>query len=245
MSNHPLAGPKKTDGDNHLWLKLWRDRLTDFHQHMVNKFLAAFWPKLDLMEGSRVFVPLCGKSIDMIWLEKQGFEVIGVELSPVAVEAFFHENRLTPIKRRVGKFTLWKHGSISILCGDYFSLKESDLGRIDAVYDRAALTALPEDIRKHYVAHLKLIAPAADIFLLTVEDFKGELCQQGPCVDEEINSLYSDEFIIKLTHVEREIENEAQSFKQPLTRTEYKVYRLSCKTNRNSQNITRTRSDLI
>ena len=230
MTNHLPAGSKKTDRDNHLWLKLWRDRLTDFHQLKVNKFLAAFWPNIDLLKGSRVFVPLCGKSLDMTWLVKQGLDVIGVEISPVAVKAFFHENGLKPMKRRVGKFTLWKHGHISILCGDYFSLKGSDLGRIDIVYDRAALTALPEDIRKHYVAHLQLIAPQAGIFLLTVEDIEGAFYGQGPSVDEEIKSLYSEEFSIKLAHVEHCVENEIQSPHQPVTRTEYKVYQLSSKT---------------
>lgn len=232
MTDHPPNEPTETDRDNHLWLKLWRDRLTDFHQDKVNKFLAAFWPNFNLVKGSRVFVPLCGKSLDMTWLAKQGLEVIGVELSPVAVKAFFHENRLKPIKRRVGKFTVWKHGCISILCGDYFSIKSSDLGRIDTVYDRAALTALPEDIRKHYVAHLKLIAPHADILLLTVEDIQGELHEQGSYVDEEIKSLYSEAFNIKLAHVEHQIENGAQLPKQSLTRTEYKVYRLASKTSR-------------
>jgi thiopurine S-methyltransferase len=139
--------------DNGLWLQFWRDRRTDFHQKTVNQLLTRFWPRLDPVCGSRVFVPLCGKSLDMIWLAKQGYDVIGVELSPIAVRAFFRENRLQPVRTQMGKFALWKHGKISILCGDFFSLTKSDLGSIDMVYDRAALTALPEDIRRLYVAH--------------------------------------------------------------------------------------------
>ena len=125
--------------DNVLWQQCWRDRSTDFHQKSVNAFLTRFWPGFELEPGSRVFVPLCGKSLDMIWLAAQGHEVIGVELSPIAARAFFSENRLRPVRRKVGNFTLWEHGKLSILCGDYFSLTQRDLGRIDAVYDRAGL----------------------------------------------------------------------------------------------------------
>jgi thiopurine S-methyltransferase len=125
--------------DNPLWLQFWRDQRTDFHQQAVNQLLTRFWPNLETVVGGRVFVPLCGKSLDMLWLAEQGHEVIGVELSPVAVKAFFRENHLKPSKRRVGNFMLWKAGRISILCGDYFSLRSANLGMIDVVYDRVML----------------------------------------------------------------------------------------------------------
>ena len=223
-----------TDRDNHLWLQLWRDRQIDFHQEKVNKYLTTFWPTLDLTQGSRVFVPLCGKSLDMTWLAKQGYEVVGVELSPVAVKAFFHENRLKPVKRRVGKFTVWEHGRISILCGDYFSLNKNDLGHIDTVYDRAALTALPEDLRKRYVVQLQLIIPdTSDIFLLTVEDSENsQAAEQGPYVDAEVRSLYAADFEINLAHVDCVSESDPHYPDQPPIRTEYKVYQLSSKTAR-------------
>ena len=160
-----------TGRDNLLWLQCWRDQQIDFNQESANKLLTRFWPGLYQAKRSRVFVPLCGKSLDMIWLAKQGHVVIGVELSPVAVKAFFHENHLRPTRRKVGQFTLWQHGRISILCGDYFSLTVAELGQIDTVYDRAALTALPEDIRTLYVAHLGLIlTDSTTVFLLTTED---------------------------------------------------------------------------
>lgn len=215
--------------DDHLWLKLWRDRRTDFHQQTVNPLLARFWPSLDYAQGSRVFVPLCGKSLDMIWLAGQGHEVIGVELSPIAVKAFFQENHLKPEKRRVGKFTLWTHGNISILCGDYFALDKADLGNIDTVYDRAALTALPEDIRRLYVAQLRLIVPdATDVFLLTIEDAEeNETLEKALRVGEEIATLYSEGFEVNLTHVESLFEPDPESVSQSPKRTEYKVYRLS------------------
>jgi thiopurine S-methyltransferase len=218
-----------TGRDNHLWLKLWRDRRTEFHQKTVNKFLAQFWSGLQLIQGSRVFVPLCGKSLDMIWLANEGYKVIGVELSPVAVKAFFRENHLRPVRRRMGKFTVWEHGNIAIFCGDYFSLDKADLGHIDMVYDRAALTALPEDIRKLYVAQLRLIVPeSAKVFLLTTEDTEENLADQmATPVDREITSLYSADFHINLAHVESVLEIDSESPNQSSKTSEYKVYRLS------------------
>ncbi|MDD5754757.1 MAG: hypothetical protein PHN45_08410 [Methylococcales bacterium] len=84
MSNN-CVNSKNVESDNHLWLQFWRDQRVDFHQTVVNSLLIKFWSSLNLDYGSRVFVPLCGKSLDMIWLSQQGHEVIGVELSPVAV----------------------------------------------------------------------------------------------------------------------------------------------------------------
>lgn len=215
--------------DNVLWLQCWRDRQIDFHQHTINHFLTRFWPGLNLAVGSRVFVPLCGKSLDMIWLAEQGHQVIGVELSPIAVADFFRENALKPNRRRVGQFTLWQHGRISILCGDYFALKPTDLGEIDTVYDRAALTALPEDIRRQYVSHLRKIVPeTSQIFLLTTEDAaENETLSESLEVGEEIKVLYSQNFRIDLTHIESIFELDPDKPDRPAERAEYKLYRLS------------------
>nr|MBL8411758.1 hypothetical protein [Dechloromonas sp.] len=96
-----------TERDNELWQQCWRDRDTGFHQTTVNPSLIRFWPSLGLDKSERIFVPLCGKSLDLLWLARQGHPVIGVELSPLAVRAFFKESRLQPSRRKVGKFTLW------------------------------------------------------------------------------------------------------------------------------------------
>lgn len=202
--------------DNPLWLQCWRDKHTDFHQLQVNSLLTRFWSSLNLAVGSRVFVPLCGKSLDMLWLAGQGHRVIGVELSPVAVRAFFHENQLKATCRKQGKFTLWQHGRISILCGDYFALSKTDLGQFDTVYDRAALTALPEDMRLLYVQHLKtLVDISAQVFLLTTED------SADTGVDTEINLLYAANYQIELAHVESFIDSDS------LECSDYKLYRLT------------------
>jgi thiopurine S-methyltransferase len=231
-----VTTPVLDTSDNQRWLECWRDQHTDFHQTLVNPLLIKFWSSLNLAHGSRVFVPLCGKSLDMIWLAQQGHEVIGVELSPVAVRAFFRENGLKPVKRKLGKFTLWNYGKLSILCGDYFALSKAELGVFDTVYDRAALTALPEDIRRLYVEQLKKIVPkTARVFLLTIEDASEyATLNEAVGVDEEIKALYSAAFNIDLAYVESVYEPDLDAPNQPAKRAEYKVYKLSSKAALNS-----------
>lgn len=167
----------------------------------------------------------------MIWLAEQGHHVIGVELSPIAVAAFFRENGLHPVKRQIGNFTQWQDGHITLLCGDYFSITPSDIGEINTVYDRAALTALPEDIRTHYIAQLQRIVPSsAELFLLTTEDAEeDETMKEALGVAEEITTLYSTGFNITLSHAESPFEPDPDSPEQPPIRVEYKVYRLTSK----------------
>lgn len=193
-----------TGRDNELWQQSWRDRDIAFHQHVVNPHLVKFWQNLRLTAADRVFVPLCGKSLDLLWLAEQGHPVIGVELSPLAVRAFFRENKLQPTRRKLGKFMLWEHGRISILCGDFFQLCAADLGEIAAVFDRASLTALPDDIRVAYITQLKNILPAnCKMLLLTTEEpEEGETQGQPFAVADEIASLYTSAFEIQLSHVE-------------------------------------------
>jgi thiopurine S-methyltransferase len=224
---HPgLPGLQRTytimgSPDNARWQQCWLNQQIDFHQKEVNHLLTRFWRGQNLAQGSKVFVPLCGKSLDMIWLAQQGHEVI-------AVRAFFHENRMQPSRRKTGKFTLWQYNNISILCGDFFAVTRADLGSIDIVYDRAALTALPEDIRSLYVAHLKLILPAAcKVFMLTVEDADaGETLEVALGVSAEITVLYSEAFEIELAHVESVLEPGRDQAEGIAKCAEHKVYRL-------------------
>lgn len=209
-----------TTRDNALWQQCWRDRDTDFHQKSVNPYLIRFWPTLNVL--GRVLVPLCGKSLDILWLARQGHGVLGIELSPLAVRAFFRENHLQPVRTRIGQFTLWKHGPVEILCGDFFQLGRQEIGDIAAVYDRAALTALPEDLRRAYLIHLKKILPSAcKVLLLTTEE--PEDGEDTGTVAEEITTLYEPGFHIDLAHVECVQE---QNGTDTPGRVAYKVYRL-------------------
>lgn len=218
-----------TNRDNVLWQQCWHDRQTDFHQASVNSLLMRCWPGLKLGEGSRVFVPLCGMSLDMTWLAGQGHEVVGVELSSVAVRTFFRENHLEVVRSRNGTFDCWQSGKLSILCGDFFALTREDLGHIDAVYDRASLTALAEGIRGQYVAKMRSLVPdACKILLLTTEDADDwETTDQALAAADEVRALYSNDFEVVLMHVESICEPDPELSGQTSLRTTHKAYRLS------------------
>ncbi|MEY4592132.1 MAG: hypothetical protein RIR18_1027 [Pseudomonadota bacterium] len=220
-----------TSQDNALWVQCWRDRQTDFHQNLTNPLLIEFWPALHLALGSRILVPLCGKSLDMMWLLKQGHQVVGVELSPVAVRAFFKENHLQATQVQAGKLTRWVSGNLTIFCGDFFALTGQDLGIIDAIFDRAALTALPEILRPAYVAQLQLLTPLSSaLMLMTTEDQdEDELAADALEISTEIDDLFGLNSHIELTHVETTADSNSA------TQSTYKVYRITSETSLNPQ----------
>ncbi|WP_227817547.1 thiopurine S-methyltransferase [Nitrogeniibacter aestuarii] len=195
-----------THQDHQDWLRMWRKGQTDdFHQAKINPLLRRFWHTLVPDPAARVFVPLCGKSLDLLWLAARGHEVIGVELSPVAINAFFSECGLKPDKRKRGKLTRHDSERISLLCGDFFRLEPDDLGAIDVVYDRAALTALPEALRAPYVARLRhLVPPQCTVFLVTVADVDPDAPDEVRAggIDEDIRRLYAAHFDIDMAHRE-------------------------------------------
>src|SRR5574340_1608572 len=141
------------------WLERWERKEIGFHQDEINPYLRQYWQELHLARGSEVFVPLCGKSRDMLWLREQGHAVLGVELSPLAAQAFFEENGLSPQRTRGERFDSYEADGIRILCGDFFDLDRDDLAGVKAVYDRASLIALPPEMRERYARHLESILP--------------------------------------------------------------------------------------
>jgi thiopurine S-methyltransferase len=152
---------------NEEWLERWKSGHTGWHEAHGNTALHKFWPRL--AAGSRVLVPLCGKSVDLLWLEQQGLDVTGVELCEIAVRAFFAESGITfDIETGDGLPKFRARGRrLAIHCGDYF---EHAGGPYDAVYDRAALVALPPELRPAYAAHTKsLMKPEAHHLLITLE----------------------------------------------------------------------------
>jgi thiopurine S-methyltransferase len=150
------------------WLSRWREGRIGFHEGAPNAFLRAHLATLGA--ARRVFVPLCGKTEDLAFLAAHGHAVVGVELVEDAVRAFFAEHELTPTVTSRGALTEYASGAVTLLVGDVFATTPALLGPIDALYDRAALIALPEALRVRYAAHLRALLPrGADGLLVTVE----------------------------------------------------------------------------
>ena len=166
--------------ESEFWHQRWASNQIGFHEGQVNAYLARHYADLGLAPGETVFVPLCGKSVDLRWLADQGAHVVGVELSPIAVESFFAEQGLTPRTRKEAAFTVWESGPIRLLCGDYFALTPAHLAGVHAVYDRTALIALPPERRADYIAHLDRLLPGARRTLLITLEYPQEQMQGPP-----------------------------------------------------------------
>lgn len=180
--------------DHAFWYERWRQNQIGFHNETVNRHLQSYWPAVKVAQNSRVFVPLSGKSKDMLWLLAQGHEVVAVELSPLAVEAFFVENDLSPNISQTEHFTIHQINGLTLYCGDFFQLTGSELAGCTAVWDRASLVALPADMRLAYVRHLKHVLTAGTQSLLVTFDYpQAEMSGPPFCVhQDEVRGLYAD-----------------------------------------------------
>ena len=174
------------------WLERWQRNEIGFHQQAFNAHLQEYWKHLRVPPEGPVFVPLCGKSRDMLWLRAQGHPIVGVEISALALRDFFAEHGLTAQHSSRPPFDIWQADGIELLCGDFFDLASSDLVSIAGVYDRASLIALPPPLRERYVAKLAEILPAqVEALLVTMEYPQGQM--QGPpfsVSEEEVRALY-------------------------------------------------------
>jgi thiopurine S-methyltransferase len=161
------------------WQERWRQGETGWHLPGVNALLERYWSRLAVEPPAAVFVPLCGKSRDLDWLAARGHSVIGCELSRLAVESWFADNALHPEVTEVGPFLRYRAGAVEIWCGDYFRLEADQLADAEAVYDRAALVALPPDLRERYTAHLRQLFPRpVPMFLIAFDYPQHEM--EGP-----------------------------------------------------------------
>ena len=182
------------------WLDRWEREETGFHQDTVNPYLLKYWWTLSLAGGSQVFVPLCGKSRDMLWLREQGHTVLGVELSALAIQAFFKEAGLKPRHWVNEKFGQFSADDIIILHGDFFDLNKKALVNVRAVYDRASMVALPPNMRKRYVRHmLRILPPATQILLISFVYPASEMSGPPFAVSpDEVKALYYKKAGIRL-----------------------------------------------
>jgi thiopurine S-methyltransferase len=160
------------------WHQKWERGDIGFHKTEANPLLIEHFEKLNLAKGSRVFLPLCGKSRDSAWLLASGYQVIEAELSELAINELFKELGVTPEISKIGKLTCYSAKDIDMLVGDIFDVSADYLGPINAIYDRAALVALPASIRQQYTSHLMNITNAAPQLLISFE--YNQLLMDGP-----------------------------------------------------------------
>jgi len=185
--------------ENEFWLQAWKDQNIFFNQSKVNEQLIKYHSILNLNPNDLVFVPLCGKSIDMLWLA-QTYRVLGVELSPIACETFFEENHLQVTVSKTDRFNVYQGERITILSGDFFDLDNNTLKNVRAVYDRAALVALPGLLRNKYVQKLHdVLSSTVDLLLITVSYNQSEMDGPPYSVNKmEVHDLFNKFFKIHL-----------------------------------------------
>lgn len=184
--------------DSEFWHERWRTRQIGFHQSSPHPFLERWWSTLGTLPGDRVYVPLCGKSLDMVWLGVRGHRVVGSELSPIAVEEFFGEFGPAASEPH-GPFRRHVSGACEILEGDALMMTPELLGPVQAAYDRAALMALPPEMRTIYAAHFAELLPPGSRALLIVFEYAQHL-RDGPPFSvepDEISRLYGARFAVR------------------------------------------------
>jgi len=152
------------------WLKFWENNETNWHGDKITQELVEYFELFELEPRDKVFVPLCGKSLDMLYIMNQGFSVVGVEISEIGVRQFFSENNLAYKITKVDDFDLYSTENLEIYCGDFFALTSKHLNNVKSVFDRKSLIALEPEVRQKYVKHLNdIISLGARILLVTLQ----------------------------------------------------------------------------
>lgn len=210
------------------WLERWREGRTHFHQSRVTPLLQKFWPQLGLAPGSKVLAPLCGKSLDMLWLAEQGHRVLGVELSQLAVEQFFDENGLQAQVHESAQGRHYVAGAIEIICGDIFTLTDETLAACAGAYDRAALIALPPAMRPRYAEQVYGRLPVgAQSILITLEYAQEKM--DGPpfaVMEEEVLRVYAPHTTVEAIDRRDIIDKEPKFKERGLEKLDSVTYRL-------------------
>jgi len=185
--------------DAKFWHQRWGKNEIGWHETKVNPLLVQHFNELGLEKGSRIFIPLCGKTLDISWLHAQGYRIAGAELSKLAIEQLFTELGLQPDISALGKGEQWSANHIDIFVGDIFALSTETVGHVDGIYDRAALVAFPEEMRNRYARHLIEITEKAPQLLICYD--YDQRCIEGPpfsIPDREVKRQYAFAYQLKL-----------------------------------------------
>lgn len=185
--------------DATFWHDRWASNEIGFHKSEANPLLVKYVDELSLAKGSRLFLPLCGKTLDIGWLLSRDYRVAGAELSAVAIEQLFAELGVTPTITTVGSLDHYRAPQLDIFVGDIFTVTPELLGPVDAIYDRAALVALPRDMRARYAEHLMTLTGQAPQLLISFE--YDQRVMEGPpfsVSNEEIREHYGQRYGIRV-----------------------------------------------
>jgi thiopurine S-methyltransferase len=217
--------------DPEFWHQRWREDRIGFHRDRPMPLLLEYWPEVAPAPGSQVFVPLAGKSLDLAWLAAQGLRVLGVELSPLAVAQFFDEHGLTPQVHdsRYGRH--YRAGDIELICGDVFGLDAEALAGCAAVYDRAALIALPSSLRRRYVRELHALLPAGCRGLLITLEYPPHEKHGPPFAvpEAEVRDLYGRDWDVATLERRNVLAQEPGFVAEGVSALDTVVYQLSRK----------------
>jgi thiopurine S-methyltransferase len=218
--------------DPDFWLKRWQNSEIGFHAAHVQPTLRQHWSRLGLTAGATVFVPLAGKSLDMTWLAQEGFNVVGCELSELAVDQFFAECGATPETRTVGTHTVKSSGNIEIWCGDFFTLSAATMPPLNAFYDRAALVAMPPSMQARYATQLSALMPPNAKGLLIGLDYNPQEMSGPPFAipRSRVSELLSPTFDIDLIDARDGLAKAEHLAKRGVTRLEEASYLMTRRT---------------
>ncbi|GGF55964.1 thiopurine S-methyltransferase [Terasakiella brassicae] len=185
--------------EHHFWQDKWDNNKLGFHEGRPNELLTNYFHTLHLSPNQSVFLPLCGKTRDIAWLLGHGYRVVGAELIESAIIQLFEELEITPTRTDQGDLIHYSASNIDIFVGDIFHLKAEQIAPIDAVYDRAALVALPESMRRQYTKHLMTLTHCAPQLLITYE-YDQDLVQGPPFSihPEEVHHHYDAFYTFEL-----------------------------------------------
>lgn len=170
------------------WHKVWERNSIGFHQNELHPFLEEVLKPMLSADDKSVFVPLCGKSLDMIWLAEY-MQVVGSELSDIACRDFFIDKKLQPSVNVEGDFCIYQYSDITLYQGDFFALDASRFDTFDWIYDRAALIALPKEMQQLYVNHLTSFIKKNTRLILVSLEFPEEEMSGPPFPIFESNIL--------------------------------------------------------
>lgn len=185
--------------DPSFWHQRWEKNEIAFHEGKANSLLVKHIHELSLAKGSRIFVPLCGKTLDIAWLLCNGYRVAGAELSRIAIEQLFNGLGVEPQRSGVGEIERWSARDLDVFVGDIFTLSRQVLGPVDAVYDRAALVAFPQDMRNRYTPHLIEMTDSAPQLLICYD--YDQILIEGPpfsVSNEEVKRHYAENYDVAL-----------------------------------------------